>query len=73
MIATKSPTATHRQGATVLVADDDPTIRSNLGMLLKSEGYHVIEASDGLAAAEDDRQAAAVSSYVVDLKMPVLE
>ena len=32
---------------TVLVADDDSTIRRNLVRLLQSEGYRTIEAADG--------------------------
>ncbi|HEY2154808.1 MAG TPA: response regulator, partial [Isosphaeraceae bacterium] len=35
------------QGATVLVADDDRTIRRNLVRLLQSEGYRTVEAADG--------------------------
>jgi two-component system, NtrC family, response regulator AtoC len=54
---------------TILVADDDPTIRGNLRLLLESEGYQVREAVDGLQAAEafDDQ---AVALILLDLKMP---
>ena len=38
--------------ATVLVADDDAVIRSNLALLLRSEGYDVREAADGAEAAQ---------------------
>ena len=38
--------------ATILVADDDAVIRSNLALLLKSEGYDVREAADGAEAAQ---------------------
>ena len=31
----------------VLVADDDRTIRRNLGLFLRSEGFQALEASDG--------------------------
>jgi DNA-binding NtrC family response regulator len=51
------------------VADDDATIRGNLALLLRSEGYAVREAADGLAAAralEDP----AVGLALLDLKMP---
>ncbi len=53
----------------VLVADDDRTIRRNLVLLLKSEGYETIEASDGREAL------AAIASHapdavLLDLKMP---
>jgi two-component system, NtrC family, response regulator AtoC len=59
-----------RSGRTViLVADDDPTIRSNLAMLLRSEKYEVIEAADGLEAAQAlDEQS--ISLALLDLNMP---
>jgi PleD family two-component response regulator len=37
---------------TILIADDDSTIRRNLVMLLQSEKFDVREAADGLEAAE---------------------
>lgn len=55
--------------ATLLVADDDATIRSNLAILLRSEGYHVLEAPDGEKAAEILAQRT-VSLALLDLKMP---
>jgi DNA-binding NtrC family response regulator len=54
---------------TVLVADDDATIRRNLAMLLESEGYAVREAADGIAAAEVLRDPA-VALALLDLRMP---
>jgi two-component system, NtrC family, response regulator AtoC len=55
--------------ATILVADDDATIRANLRLLLQSEGYRVMEAADGLQAdqAFGDPSLALV---LLDLKMP---
>ena len=54
---------------TILVADDDATIRSNLAVLLRSEGFPVIEAADGQQAASIlSRQA--VDLALLDLKMP---
>ena len=54
---------------TILVADDDRTIRSNLAVLLRAEGYEVIEAADGREASEHlvSRHVALV---LLDLKMP---
>ena len=37
---------------TVLVVDDDPYIRAMLYRLLTLEGYHVLEAADGVAALD---------------------
>ena len=54
---------------TILVADDDPVIRGNLALLLRSEGYAVVEVADGLWAAEALADPA-VSLALLDLKMP---
>jgi len=55
--------------ATVLVADDDRTIRRNLVRLLQSEGYQTLEAANG------DEALACISAenpdaVLLDLKMP---
>jgi len=55
--------------ATVLVADDDRTIRRNLVKLLQSEGYHAVEAADGDEALARI-QAEAPDAVLLDLKMP---
>jgi two-component system, NtrC family, response regulator AtoC len=55
--------------ATVLVAEDDRTIRRNLILLLRSEGYQALEAADGdeaLARIAAD----APDAVLLDLKMP---
>ena len=57
------------QSATILVADDDRTIRRNLVRLLESEGYRTIEAGDGeraLACIRSERP----DAVLLDLKMP---
>jgi two-component system, NtrC family, response regulator AtoC len=56
--------------ATILVADDDAVIRSNLALLLKSEGYDVREAADGGEAARTLLDPT-VALALLDLKMPV--
>jgi two-component system response regulator AtoC len=58
--------------AVILVADDDPVIRSNLALLLKSEGFAVREAADGAEAARA-LQDPAVALALLDLKMPVVD
>jgi DNA-binding NtrC family response regulator len=58
-----------RPQTTILVADDDPTIRANLALLLRTEGYAVREAADGVQAAEALRDPA-VALALLDLKMP---
>ncbi len=58
-----------RDRFTILVADDDAVIRGNLALLLRSEGYTVVEAADGLRAAEALADPA-VALALLDLKMP---
>jgi two-component system response regulator AtoC len=58
--------------AIILVADDEPAIRTNLKLLLESEGYQVREAADGGQAARL-LQDPDVALCLLDLKMPVLD
>lgn len=54
---------------TILVADDDATVRGNLSLLLRSEGFTVVEAADGVEAAER-LQDSTLSLALLDLRMP---
>jgi two-component system response regulator AtoC len=54
---------------TILIADDDPTIRRNLALLLQSEKFDVREAADGLQAAEA-LATGSISLALLDLNMP---
>ncbi len=54
---------------TVLVAEDDRTIRRNLVLLLRSEGYQTLEAADGDAALAGIAEHAP-DAVLLDLKMP---
>ena len=58
-----------RPQATIWVADDDPTIRTNLRLLLQSEGYRVVEVADGLQAGQAFGDSS-VALILLDLKMP---
>ncbi|MBA9083675.1 DNA-binding response OmpR family regulator [Fontibacillus solani] len=53
----------------ILIADDDEHIRKLLSHYLQAEGYHVIEAADGIEASAclSDRQ---INLAVVDVMMP---
>jgi two-component system, NtrC family, response regulator AtoC len=55
--------------STILVADDDSVIRGNLALLLRSEGYDVLEARDGLEASRALAEQS-ISLALLDLKMP---
>ena len=56
----------------ILVADDEATIRTNLKLLLESEGYQVREVADGGQAARL-LQDADIALALLDLRMPVLD
>ena len=69
MLKQDAPRATEK--TTVLVADDDPSIRKLLRYNLEREGFHVVLASDGreaLARLTDDTAVA-----LLDLRMPVMD
>jgi len=56
-------------GTTILVADDDRTIRTNLSRLFQSEGYGVLEAANG-REVEALLASHAISLVLLDLIMP---
>ncbi|RME00947.1 MAG: response regulator [Calditrichaeota bacterium] len=57
---------------TILVADDSSTIRKLLSLTLKSNGYHVISASDGMEALEI-LTASKIDLLITDLNMPNID
>jgi type II secretory ATPase GspE/PulE/Tfp pilus assembly ATPase PilB-like protein/CheY-like chemotaxis protein len=60
------------QGATVLIADDDPAMRDLMSVILKAEGFGVITAVDGQAAIEETwRERPTV--LLLDMEMPRLD
>src|SRR6185295_6534557 len=59
------------RGTTVLVVDDDPSIRDFVEAALEDEGYGVLSAGDGEAAlALVEHRPCAV---LLDMRMPVLD
>jgi two-component system cell cycle sensor histidine kinase/response regulator CckA len=57
------------RAATILVAEDNPSVRTLTRSILELEGYHVIEASDG-ATALALAQCSPVDLLVTDVIMP---
>ena len=55
---------------TVLVVDDEPAIRMMIYRILTGQGYHVLEAGDGLAALDVLRGPHRVDLLLTDLIMP---
>lgn len=60
------------QPATVLVADDSPTVRTLVRMQLETAGYRVLEAEDGEQAVKAVRSAP-VDAILLDVEMPVMD
>lgn len=56
---------------TVLLAEDDPSIRMVTRRMLERRGYHVIEAADGALGLEEfERHAEDIALVISDLVMP---
>jgi CheY-like chemotaxis protein len=58
----------------ILVADDDPTVRQFVKIILNREGYQVLEAADGESAlALVRKMAGAFDLVVTDIQMPGMD
>jgi CheY-like chemotaxis protein len=66
-----SPARAATAPPTVLVVDDDLSIRRLLGLALESEGFHVATAANGQEALAKVRDASP-QAIVLDLRMPVM-
>lgn len=60
---------------TVLVVEDEMTVRAGIRRLLEDEGYTVLEAENGAAALQvlEGPAADSVSMVLTDLRMPVMD
>lgn len=64
-------TPTWRGSGTVLVVDDEPTVRSVTARALRAFGFTVIEASDGIEGVEQyTAHAAEIVAVLLDMTMP---
>ncbi|MFH1790498.1 MAG: diguanylate cyclase [Candidatus Omnitrophota bacterium] len=55
--------------ATILIADDEPSIREGIRVILLSEGYSVVMAGDGREAVEKFKKSSP-DLVILDMKMP---
>ncbi len=61
-------------GLTILLADDDAGIRQLVGHLLRSDGYTVLEAADGVEALEvAEQHHGTIHLLLTDWSMPRLD
>jgi two-component system, cell cycle sensor histidine kinase and response regulator CckA len=66
--------AADASGLTILVADDEPGIRTHVGEVLQRLGYRVLEAADGVEALElAARHAGPIHLLLTDISMPRLD
>lgn len=63
------PTLKHERGATILIADDEPEVVDLVRIILESEGYRVLDASNGLQALKQI-QAHRPDLILMDMRMP---
>lgn len=57
---------------TILIVDDDPSIRFMLRTILENEGYTILEAGNGEAALAAIRSESLPDIVMTDLMMPVM-
>lgn len=57
---------------TILIADDEPEIRNILKLYLEKDGYHVLEAKDGVSALKLIKSND-ISLAILDIMMPGLD
>ena len=68
--AERAPRAQRGDGETVLVVDDEPTLRMLLSDVLEEHGYNVVLAQDGATALEALHSLARIDLLVTDLGLP---
>lgn len=71
-----SPTMSQLEhaSATILVVDDEMSLRSLASQVLRNQGWNVIEAEDGMTACELVRQGTCpIHLVLIDLTMPVMD
>jgi two-component system cell cycle sensor histidine kinase/response regulator CckA len=59
---------------TVLVADDQEIVRTYVQGILRKEGFHVLEAADGLEALKQvEQRGAPIDLLLTDIRMPRMD
>jgi PAS domain S-box-containing protein len=59
-----------QHGETILLAEDEGSVRKFLAATLRSQGYNVVEAADGELALEASRRLAKIDLLLSDVVMP---
>ena len=70
-VARETPRAVHGNGELILVADDEPDLRTSIAEVLRRLNYHVMLAADGKEALELFRQQPDdIALVILDVVMP---
>ena len=69
-IVTRTPPQRAERGETVLVVDDEPTVRMLVTEVLEDLGYTALEASDGAAGLRILRSDARIDLLITDVGLP---
>ena len=73
-ISGEDPDLPRGSGETILVADDEPSIRQIMRHMLESFGYRVLLAADGAEAVQIYRQhRGEIAVVITDMMMPVMD
>lgn len=62
-----------RERCSILIVEDDPSIREALKLFLELEGYRVLEAANGQAALEVLSSMPPPRLVLLDLMMPIMD
>jgi len=54
----------------VLIVDDSPSVRQQVGLALKQQGYEILEAVDGVDGVEKVQRDASIGMVICDVNMP---
>ena len=57
----------------ILIVDDEPDIRRVVSILLQTNGYETVEATDGAAAVEAARRDPDIDLMILDIMMPGMD
>jgi PAS domain S-box-containing protein len=65
-----TPAAHAKTGETILIVDDEPTVRTLLKDVLGDLGYHLLEAADSVEGLEALRSGAHIDLLITDVGLP---
>ena len=62
-----------RDPRTILVVDDEEAVRSFAAVILRREGFHLLEAVDGIDALDKAERQGPIDLLLTDIRMPRMD